>query len=114
MDTCSTTHLAPLVRLLQAPIVVGMGVSGWRAVREIFGLHAEPSGIKAVAGRNWMVAGTRVFAVGHCGRLGLANRPPHLQAEDWRRIGAAFAALQEHSEEQNYGNCDSLKVQQDG
>ncbi len=93
VDTCAAEHLASLVALLQAPIVVGMGVSGWRAVRGIFGLSAEPLVIKAVAGRDWTVAGTKVFAVGHCGPLGRANRAEHLQDEDWRRIGDAFATL---------------------
>ncbi len=93
VDTCAATHLSPLFRLLRAPLVVGMGTSGWRAVRGLFGLDTESERIKAVAGRTWKVAGTRVFAAVHCGPLGRANRAKHLQNEDWRRIGDAFAAL---------------------
>lgn len=93
VDTCAAAHLAPLVRLLRPRIVVGMGVSGWRAVRGLFGLNAEPEGIKAASGRAWEVAGTKVFAVVHCGPLGIRNRSRLLQAEDWRRIGAVFATL---------------------
>lgn len=97
VDTCRREHLAGLINLLRPSVVVGMGVSGWRAVRGHFGLDADPetapAGIREAAGRSWSVSQARVFAVGHCGPLGIANRPWPLQAEDWRRIGSAFAAL---------------------
>ncbi len=93
INTCSDKHLAPLVGLLRPRVVVGMGSGGWRAVRRLFGLKREPPGVLAAAGRMWEVGGTLVFAVGHCGRLGLGNRPWERQAADWRKIGAAMASL---------------------
>jgi len=93
INTCSDKHLAPLVGLLRPRAVVGMGSGGWRAVRRLFGLKREPPGVLAAAGRMWEVSGTLVFAVGHCGGLGLRNRPREQQAADWRRIGEAIASL---------------------
>jgi uracil-DNA glycosylase len=90
IDTCTERHLRPLIRFLKPPVVVGMGNSGWRAVRRIFGLCHAPQLISRAAGSAWVTADrTRIFAVGHCGPLGVINRPWPRQLADWRRIGAA-------------------------
>jgi hypothetical protein len=90
---CTETHLLPLLRWLQPPVVVGMGGCGWRAARQAFALHQAPRAILRAAGGVWTTAdATRVFAVGHCGPLGLINRPWPQQLADWRRIGAAALA----------------------
>ncbi len=90
---CTEQHLRPLMRWLKPPVVVGMGNCGWQAVRRVFALSHAPRAISRAAGRDWTAADeTRVFAVGHCGPLGLINRPGPQQIEDWRRIGAAVAA----------------------
>ncbi|HJU16827.1 MAG TPA: uracil-DNA glycosylase family protein [Stellaceae bacterium] len=92
IDNCTERHLSPLVRLLRPPVVVGMGNAGWRAVRRVFGLGDTPQRIAQAAGSCWLAAnGTRVFAVGHPGPLGLINRPWPQQLADWRRIGAALS-----------------------
>lgn len=91
VDACTERHLRPLIRLLRPPVVVGMGGAGWRAVRRVFGLDPAPRLISLAAGSCWVAADTRVFAVGHCGPLGVINRPWPKQLEDWRRIGAAVA-----------------------
>jgi hypothetical protein len=89
IDACSEKHLGPLIRYLIPPLVVGMGNAGWRAVRRVFALAAAPRLISQAAGCDWCAAiGTRVFAVGHCGPLGIINRPWPQQVADWRRIGA--------------------------
>jgi hypothetical protein len=94
VETCSERHLRPLVLWLAPPVVVGMGGQGWRAVRRVFSLSEAPLPIAHAAGGTWLGAeGTCVFAVGHCGPLGLVNRPWPQQLEDWRRIGATLAAL---------------------
>jgi DNA polymerase len=91
--TCTERHLRPLLRWLAPPVVVGMGGHGWRAVRQIFALRAAPLPISRAAGDGWTAkGGTRVFAVGHCGPLGLINRPWAQQIADWRQIGEAVAA----------------------
>lgn len=93
VNACVEKHLTPLMRYLKAPIVVGMGASGWRAARRIFSLTKAPLQISEAAGFAWYAEdGTHVFAVGHCSGLGLVNRPRQRQAEDWRRIGQAVSA----------------------
>jgi uracil-DNA glycosylase len=92
VDTCSQTHLRPLIEYLKPPVVVGMGSAGWRAVRHVFALHYLPQRISLAAGFCWVARDqTRVFAVGHCGPLGVINRPWPQQLADWRQIGAAVS-----------------------
>ena len=92
VDACSEQHLRPLIAFLKPSVVVGMGNAGWRAVRHVFALHGTPRQISHAAGSDWLAGGgTRVFAVGHCGPLGVINRPWPQQLRDWRRIGAAVS-----------------------
>ena len=82
----------PLVAFLKPPVVVGMGSAGWRAVRRAFALHHAPQLISRAAGSDWVAEDqTRVFAVGHCGPLGIINRPWPQQLLDWQRIGTAVS-----------------------
>ena len=91
VDRCADAHLMPLVRFLRPPIVVAMGAQAWRAVRRVFALDDTPMRVSEAAGGDWVAAdGTRVFAVGHPGPLGLTNRPWGQQLADWRHIGTAF------------------------
>ena len=94
VDNCAERHLLPLVRYLKPPVVVGMGGAGWRAVRRVFALCDTPDRISLAAGSNWVTKDwTRVFAVGHCGPLGIINRPWPQQLADWRAIGAAVSVV---------------------
>ena len=91
--TCTDAHLRPLLLWLQPAVVVGMGSCGWHAVRQLFGLPEAPLAISRAAGGGWTASDrTCVFAVGHCGPLGLINRSWEQQLLDWRRIGEAIAA----------------------
>jgi uracil-DNA glycosylase len=93
VDACTDRHLSPLIRLLRPPVVVGMGNAGWRAVRQVFSLRDAPQPISRAAGCSWIAEDrTRVFAVGHCGPLGVINRTWPQQLSDWRRIGTAVSA----------------------
>ena len=90
VNSCTERHLIPLLRYLKPPVVVGMGGCGWRAVRRAFALHDAPVRISKAAGSSWISTDrTPVFAVGHCGPLGLINREWPQQIDDWRRVGAA-------------------------
>jgi hypothetical protein len=92
VNSCSEMHLAPLVRYLRSPVVVGMGANGWRAVRRVFTLDHAPQRISEAAGCGWTAADrTRIFAVGHPGPLGIISRPWAQQLSDWRRIGDAVS-----------------------
>ena len=89
VKSCTERHLQPLLRLLWPPLVVGMGSHGWQAVRQAFALDNAPRRVMDAVGSSWIGAnGTRVFAVVHCGPLGLTNRSWPQQLADWRRIGA--------------------------
>ena len=95
VDACSEQHLLPLIAFLRPPVVVGMGNAGWRAVRRAFGLRHAPRPISRAAGSFCIAEDqTCVFAVGHCGALGVINRPWPQQLSDWRRIGAAVSVCQ--------------------
>jgi uracil-DNA glycosylase len=94
VDACAQNHLLPLINYLNAPIVIGMGVNGWRAVRKVFQLTHTPPQIKRAAGGSWDTpTGTRIFPVVHCSNLGIGNRPWPQQLADWRRIGDAVREL---------------------
>ena len=94
VSACADRHLRPLVLYLNPPVVVGMGYSGWQAVRRVFALAEAPKRISQAAGSSWIAADqTLVFAVGHPGPLGVINRPWPLQTADWRRIGEAVSVL---------------------
>jgi hypothetical protein len=93
ISACTDRHLLPLLRWLRPPVVVGMGACGWQAVRQVFALAQAPRRISLAAGSAWIAAdATRIFAVCHCGPLGLTNRPWPQQVADWQYIGAAVAA----------------------
>jgi hypothetical protein len=94
VDACAQNHLLPLANYLKAPIVIGMGAKGWRAVRKVLQLPHTPPQILRAAGGLWNTpAGTRVFAVVHCSNLGIRNRSWLQQVADWRRIGDAVREL---------------------
>jgi Uracil DNA glycosylase superfamily len=94
ISSCTERHLMPLLRHLRPPVVVGMGNGGWQAVRQAFALDEAPRRISLAARSSWLAADrTRVFAVGHCGPLGMQNRPWPQQRVDWRRIGEALSSL---------------------
>ena len=89
---CAENHLRPLIARLQPEAIVGMGSNGWRATRIALGLDDAPASIGKAAGGIWTAVEGHVFAVGHCGPLGLANRPWARQAADWRRIGLTIGS----------------------
>ena len=85
---CAANHLRPLLEELKPTIVVAMGARGWEAARYALDLKDVPRAIGAAAGKHWPVQnGATVFAVGHCGPLGLVNRGWPLQRKDWEAIG---------------------------
>jgi Uracil DNA glycosylase superfamily len=104
VDCCADAQLAPLARYLMPPVIVAMGAQAWRAVRHIFALADAPARISRAAGGDWLAPdGTRVFAVGHPGPLGLTNRPWAQQLADWRRIGAAVSTMPDGSHPLRFG-----------
>lgn len=85
--TCTQTHLLPLVNLLKPRVLVALGGPSWKSVRPLFGLKSSPETIMKAAGQHWSSSEIEIFAVVHCGGLGLRNRSWKFQVEDWQRIG---------------------------
>ena len=94
VHNCAEHHLSHLIKYLSPKVVVGMGYYGWMAVRDVVKfVDSPPEQIGRAADHGEWVSLTgapRVFAVGHCGQLGLAQRPLEKQENDWRRIGNAL------------------------
>jgi hypothetical protein len=94
VDACAQNHLFSLTSYLNPSIVVGMGTMGWRAVRRVFQLAGTPQAIKLAAGGSWStLTRARIFAVVHCSRLGILNRPWPQQVADWQKIGTTLRKL---------------------
>ena len=93
VKSCAINHLRPLVERLKPPIVVAMGGHAWRAVCVALEINGVPRTITDAAGGEWEVRGIKVFAVGHCGPLGLANRAWKKHLDDWAGIGDALKRL---------------------
>ena len=114
VNACSAQHLRPLINYLRPPVVVGMGNAGWRAVRRVFALAAAPRFISLAAGCHWLASDqTRIFAVGHCGPLGIINRPWPRQLADWRRIGAAVSVCHPAGAELRSGRVQKTNFDKD-
>lgn len=91
---CAALHLTPLIEILEPAIIVGMGNSGWLAVRTALQMRDVPSQIGQAAGRMWTLPSQmKVFAIGHCGPKGRINRPWAMQVLDWQKIGTALKGL---------------------
>jgi DNA polymerase len=89
--SCAVHHLRPLLDALRPPIVVAMGGPAWKATRIAANLPNTPPRVGDAAGNMWTGGdGQRIFCVGHCGGLGLRNRPIELQRQDWLRIGESL------------------------
>ncbi len=89
IKACASRHLLPLIKRLDPAIVIAMGKPAWLAARICFGILDGPEKISSAAGRVWRLqSGTYVYPVGHCGGLGIRNRPWRQQLNDWSRIAA--------------------------
>ncbi len=85
--TCTEHHLRPLMRVLAPKAVVALGGLAWGAIRESFSLKSAPERISEAAGGHWPSKDAEIFAMGHCGGLGLRNRAKDSQLKDWQRLG---------------------------
>jgi hypothetical protein len=81
-----------------------MGRHAWRATCIALEIRNAPQAIGKVAGAEWDADGIKVFAVGHCGPLGLKNRRLPTQENDWARIGDALRRIVQMSENADSGS----------
>ena len=84
---CTEHHLQPLMRVLAPKAMVALGGPAWESIRERFSLASAPAHISEAAGGHWAAKDAEIFAMGHCGSLGLRNRGEDLQRGDWQRLG---------------------------
>jgi uracil-DNA glycosylase family 4 len=68
--------------------VVGLGAKAWEAVQRAFDLKPEPLARAVERGPLHLPDGPLLFAMYHCGGLGLVSRPIERQIRDWARLGA--------------------------
>ena len=104
MDQSVRNKSSPTVgKILNPPIVVALGGPGWQATKLALEIKEAPEKISEAAGGQWRTAaGIHVFAVGHCGPLGIANQSLDKQLEDWSRIADALRQLTQTSTHGTY------------
>lgn len=79
--------LLHLIDIIDPKIIIAMGKEAYRGTCLALGLEAHPTLGHAVANNPVKsIDGRLVFAVFHCGGLGLANRSFELQESDWSNI----------------------------
>lgn len=63
-----------------------LGKVAYDAVARIYGLSLNKSLNKLIKNNPIKVQNVNIFAMYHCGRIGLANRKLNKQILDWRKI----------------------------
>jgi len=77
--------LAPLIEIIHPRTIITLGVCAYGEIARIYGLTVLP--LRELIHRNPISVGdTEVYAMYHCGGLGLANRKLDLQKGDWASI----------------------------
>lgn len=84
----SSVHFtAPLIEIIQPRLIVTVGISAFKALRLIFPSLPYESMNGLLKYPPFHLPGKRIlFAVSHCGGLGLANRTMEEQLKDWQKI----------------------------
>lgn len=77
--------LSPLIDIISPKTIITLGGYAYGEIARIYGLPVLP--LRELIHRNPIFAGNKeVYAMYHCGGLGLANRKFHLQKEDWTKV----------------------------
>lgn len=81
--------LRPLIDIIDPKVVITMGREAYECVCNAFGTPRVKSMREALEQGPVELPGSKLlFAVYHCGGLGLANRPLSKQLEDWEKIAS--------------------------
>lgn len=85
----SSVHFtAPLIEIIQPRLIVTVGISAFKALRLIFPSLPYESMNGLLKYPPFHLPDKRIlFAMSHCGGLGLANRTMEEQLKDWQKIG---------------------------
>ena len=83
----SLNFTAPLIEIIRPRLVVTLGISAFKAMRLIFSaLPYLPLNALLKCPPFHLTDNRMLFAVAHCGGLGLASRAIGEQLEDWKKI----------------------------
>lgn len=83
----STTHfLIPLLNIVKPKIIITLGTVAYGAVAHIYSLRKQPLRDLVSANPIRLTETMRLYAMFHCGGLGLANRPFAEQEQDWQKM----------------------------
>jgi uracil-DNA glycosylase family 4 len=92
VKNCSVI-LRRTIEIVAPQAVAALGTVAWRALGLAFDLrlpqHAKKVGQSPVG----VPCGPALFAMGHPGGLGLANRPLAVQTKDWKNLGEWLKAV---------------------
>jgi len=82
----SETFLKPTIEIVDPKILITLGKKPYDALTYIYDMKKE--NMKDLINENPMILsdGKKLFAMYHCGPLGMANRKFELQKEDWKKI----------------------------
>ena len=78
--------LKPNIEIIKPKIIITLGVNAYKALTYIYGLKNERLIQLIEKNPKKLANGILVFAMYHCGGLGLANRKLELQKSDWKKI----------------------------
>jgi len=78
--------LKPNIDIIKPKIIITLGKKAYDAMAHIYGLRNDP--MKKLVTQNpiKLYDGILLFAMYHCGGLGMVNRKLLLQIEDWKKI----------------------------
>ena len=82
----TNAFLDPLLKLINPQIIITLGKVAYDEIAYLYSLPKYP--LKSLIKQNPIALhdSKRLFAMYHCGRLGLANRNLILQKRDWKKI----------------------------
>ena len=81
--------LIPLLNIIEPKIIVTLGTMAYGEVARVYKLPKQPLR-KLIKTPIKLSDGKYLFAMYHCGGLGLANRSLELQKQDWAKIAEAL------------------------
>ena len=84
------TFLKPTINIIQPKMIITLGKKAYDALAIIYKLKKSP--LKNLVENNpiKLPDGKLLFAVYHCGRLGIASRNFELQKKDWKKINEYY------------------------
>ncbi len=86
LNESTENFLIPLLQILQPEIIVTLGTVAYQAIAEVYSLPINPLKVLIQNNPVQLDETINLYAMYHCGGLGLANRPLLTQMLDWQKI----------------------------